>query len=186
VQRRSRGNVHKTGAIERHGACIAHKRLMLSESSSVRPQGSEVKVLVVDDDADFSEVLSLSLLIDGFTVDVAHTVGDAHGRLREGSPAYDLVIADVRFPGESGLELLLGDSMDGPGVPLILMTAYGSPELQEFVEEMGSCLLEKPFPLELLGRRVSAILQEKRMVRARGPRNRPPAVDPGRRPGGAR
>jgi DNA-binding response OmpR family regulator len=150
---------------------------MLQKPSSVRPKGHEVKVLVVDDDADFSEVLSQGLEIDGYAVDVAHTVGDAHGRLRQGSPAYDLAIVDVRFPGESGLELLLGDSTDGPGVPVILMTAYASPELQEFAEEMGSCLLEKPFPLKLLGRRVSAILREKHVVRT---------SDPGRLAGGSR
>jgi DNA-binding response OmpR family regulator len=118
-------------------------------------------------------------VIDGFTVDVVHTISDAHGRLREGSPAYDLVIADVRLPGESGIELLLGDSMDGPSVPLILMTAHGSPELREFVEEMGSCLLEKPFPLELLGQRVSAILEEKRVVHIPSRRKPLPAVFPG-------
>jgi DNA-binding response OmpR family regulator len=136
------------------------------------------KVLVVDDDAEFLGLLSQSLVSDGFTVDAAPTIGDAHARLREGSPAYDLVIADVRLPGESGMELLLGDSTDGPRVPVILMTAFGSPELRAFVEEMGSTLLEKPFPLELLGRRVSAILEEKRMVHAPSPRGRPPAVLP--------
>jgi hypothetical protein len=56
-------------------------------------------------------------------------------------------------------------------VPLILMTAFASPELREFVENMGGCLLEKPFSLDILHRRVSEILQEKRMVRASSPRN---------------
>ncbi len=102
------------------------------------------------------------------------------------APPYDLVIADVRLPGESGVELLLGDSMDGPGVPLILMTAYGSPELQGFVEQMGSTLVEKPFPLELVGRLASEILRKNRMVRTHGLRNRPPVIDPDRLPGATR
>jgi DNA-binding response OmpR family regulator len=138
------------------------------------------RILVVEDDAEFSDLLSRSLVTGGFAVDVVHTVRDARAQLRKGEPSYDLVISDLRFPKESGIELLLGESTAGPSVPLILMTAFGSPELREFVEDMGGCLLEKPFSLELLCRRVSDILQEKRPVCARNRRD--PATGAGPRP----
>jgi signal transduction histidine kinase len=62
------------------------------------------QVLVVEDNGEVSESLKLVLEILGFPCDLASSVAEARGLLRERD--YDLVILDINLPAEKGLELL--------------------------------------------------------------------------------
>jgi DNA-binding response OmpR family regulator len=50
------------------------------------------RVLIVDDEADILELMSLALRSGGFVVDAARTAADAHARLDRAR--YDAVVAD--------------------------------------------------------------------------------------------
>jgi CheY-like chemotaxis protein len=74
---------------------------------------------------------------------------DALARIRSGPP--DLLITDVRMPKMSGLALLLAAREVAPDLPVIVVTAYGSPEVRTQVQRAGSVqYLEKPFAFQSL------------------------------------
>lgn len=59
---------------------------------------------------------------------------------------YDLVITDIRMPGMSGIDLLRHIRTNHADVGVIIMTAYGSTQVQEEASRRGSLLyIEKPF-----------------------------------------
>src|SRR5262245_54956562 len=87
---------------------------------------SEIKILVVDDEAAARSALAELLRDEGYVV---HTAGDgfkALGQLDEWSP--DVVVTDVQMPGMSGIELMEKIRERVPGVGVVVMTAFGSVE----------------------------------------------------------
>ena len=101
-------------------------------------------ILIADDEETFLEATADLLRRAGYLCDTASNGQDALARLSERE--YDLLIADIRMPGNSNLELAheIADS-DGP-VPIVLVTGY--PSLQTAVESLELPVvgyLTKPF-----------------------------------------
>lgn len=107
------------------------------------------KVLIVDDEEILTWIMSKTLSKDRkrYEVLVANDCTKAL-EIMESSPV-DLVITDIRMPGMSGLDLLEEIRAKHPDTKVIVMTAYGNPEVQKEANERG-CLhyLEKPFKIE--------------------------------------
>src|SRR5436305_9797260 len=61
-------------------------------------------ILVVDDERSIRELLEITFRKEGYRVEVAHNVDDAKRKLE--SQIFDIVISDVKMPGEDGVELL--------------------------------------------------------------------------------
>ncbi len=108
------------------------------------------RVLVVDDDASLRESLALVLGAEGYEVAVAEDATAALRRAEE-SPI-DVVLCDLRMPGMDGLELLPQLVRRLPGVPVLLMSAYGTADLAVEAMRRGAYdYLAKPFqPSEVL------------------------------------
>ena len=83
-------------------------------------------VLVVDDDDRLRRLLQRYLTENGFRVTTAEHAADARAKLRFLQP--DLVVLDVMMPGESGLDLTESLRRERSGVPVLLLTARGTPE----------------------------------------------------------
>jgi DNA-binding NtrC family response regulator len=110
-------------------------------------------ILIVEDEASTSWALAEGLSEDGYTTDTFRTAEDAWTWLREGSS--DLVIADLRLPGMSGLELARKLRRGKRAQPVILVTAYGSPDVEREATAVGIAeCFPKPFPLDRLLRSV--------------------------------
>jgi len=84
------------------------------------------KILVVDDELSMREFLKILLEKEGYFAQTAANTADALAILRQ-SPV-DLVISDIKMPGGSGLSFLEEMRATGLHAPLILITAYASPE----------------------------------------------------------
>src|SRR5688500_16397593 len=84
--------------------------------------------LVVDDEPDIRELLVLTLGRLGLRVDTAANVGDARRRLAEQGTAspYAFCLTDMRLPDGTGLELVEHVAKQYPGLPIAVITAYGS------------------------------------------------------------
>ncbi|HYM48302.1 MAG TPA: sigma-54 dependent transcriptional regulator [Burkholderiaceae bacterium] len=82
-------------------------------------------VLVVDDEADLRELLSLTLVRLGLDVDTAESVHAARALL--GRNKYSLCLTDMRLPDGTGLDLVR-DVAAAAGPPIAVITAYGSAE----------------------------------------------------------
>lgn len=82
-------------------------------------------VLVVDDEADLRELLSLTLVRLGLDVDTAESLQAARALLSRNK--YALCLTDMRLPDGTGLELVR-DVAVSAGPPIAVITAYGSAE----------------------------------------------------------
>ena len=84
---------------------------------------------------------------EGYAVDAVQNWKEACDKLLDTS--FDLVITDVRMPGLSGLDLLPGIQQTQPGVPIIVITAFGGEDVQRRALARGATVyLEKPINLE--------------------------------------
>jgi DNA-binding NtrC family response regulator len=117
------------------------------------------KILIVDDEEDLAYSLKQALLLQfpDSSVDMAYSGEEGLSRLA--ASAYDLIIADYRMPGFSGLELIKGVRYLDPRTSIILMTAYGSEELQQEAKVLGVArYFSKPFDLDEMLLTVSQLL----------------------------
>jgi CheY-like chemotaxis protein len=107
------------------------------------------KVLIADDEEILTWIMSKTLSKDRkrYEILVAND-GNKAIEIMKSTPV-DLVITDIRMPGISGLDLLEHIRENYPETKVIIMTAYGNPEVQKEANERG-CLhyLEKPFKIE--------------------------------------
>ena len=107
------------------------------------------RVLVVDDEEDVLWSLEEELSRQGIEVLTALSGHDAL-QILEKEPV-DFLVADIRMPDMSGVDLLLEAKEKYPDLKVIVMTAYGSETLKEEVLKKGAIrYLEKPFDLEEL------------------------------------
>jgi two-component system phosphate regulon response regulator OmpR len=124
--------------------------------------GTELHLLVVDDDARLRDLLRRYLSENGFRVTVAADAAEARAQLA--SFAFDLVVLDVMMPGESGLELTgaLRGNPQGPRIPILLLTAMAEPEDRVNGLERGADdFLAKPFEPRELVLRIRNIIERR-------------------------
>ncbi len=121
------------------------------------------RVLIVDDEEDLTWTLSkkLSKDSDKFQLICVNSGREAINVLNQ--IPIDLVITDVRMPEVSGLELLMEIKEKYPRTKVIIMTAYGSSDVQKEATERG-CFryLEKPFEINELRELILEALTEKK------------------------
>lgn len=101
-----------------------------AEVLSVTPQGIGdplATVLVVDDEPDLCVLYQTALQRLGYLVFSAGTVEGAKLLLAQ-QPAIGCVVSDFRLPDGTGLELAHHIAQNHTGLPISIMTAYGSPE----------------------------------------------------------
>lgn len=101
-------------------------------------------VFIVDDDASVRDALSLLLSLRGY---VTATFASAEDFLQALQPDWrGCVVADIRMPGMSGLELQRCLLDGGPTLPLIVITAHGdvAAARQAFLADAID-FIEKPF-----------------------------------------
>ena len=109
----------------------------------------QATILVVEDKLNEREAMTRLLRMEGYSVDAASSPSEANGFIEE--PVH-LVISDLRMGEHSGMDLLRHWRQRRPGVPFIMVTAYG--EVNSAVEAMklgAQDYLNKPVnPEELL------------------------------------
>jgi two-component system response regulator AtoC len=107
------------------------------------------RVLIVDDEQTLARSAQAFLGDHGYEADVANTGEKALEQLGTLQP--DVVFADVRLPGMSGLELLKRIREFDPVIPVIMLTGYGSIEGAVEAMKLGAFdYVKKPVDLEEL------------------------------------
>jgi len=112
-------------------------------------------ILVVDDEPLIRWSVSESLADLGFDVEQA---ADAQAALRQVTTAalpFDTVVLDLRLPDMQDLSLLSTLRQLLPGATLVLMTAFGTPEILSDAIALGAAVIDKPFELSDLTRLVT-------------------------------
>jgi DNA-binding NtrC family response regulator len=117
-------------------------------------------ILIVDDEKDFVEMLSLRLSDDGHRVRAAFSGEEGLAALDEAE--CDVVILDIRMPGKDGISVLKSIKRRHPVVEVILLTGHGT--IDTAVEGLKSGAfdyLQKPADYDELLAKVEAARQRK-------------------------
>ncbi|MFD7625100.1 response regulator transcription factor [Streptomyces sp. NPDC059851] len=129
-----------------------------SPAALVRPDGGSCRVLVVDDEAALSELLSMALRYEGCEV---RTAGDGAGAVRaarEFRP--DVVVLDVMLPDMDGLAVLGQLRRAIPQIPVLFLTAKDSVEDRiAGLTAGGDDYVTKPFSLEEVVARLRGLVR---------------------------
>jgi two-component system, NtrC family, response regulator AtoC len=106
-------------------------------------------VLIVDDERTLARAVKAFLVEAGYEAEVAGDGEKALDLLQAIRP--DVVFADVRLPGMSGIDLLRRIREFDPAIPVIIMTAYGTIEGAVEAVKLGAFdYMKKPVDLEEL------------------------------------
>ena len=127
-------------------------------------------ILVVDDEAEVRDLLQEYLSRQEFRISTAESVPAARAMLDGEASGADLVILDLRMPGEDGL-VLARELRSRSNVAIIMLTASGETIDRVVGLEIGADdYVAKPFdPRELLARIRSVLRRTRTLV---GPRSR--------------
>jgi DNA-binding NtrC family response regulator len=125
---------------------------------------SRGQVLVVDDDPGAREVLVEALRLRKFEAEAQPSVGSAIRWLEEHLEC-DVVLTDLRMPSASGLELLRHALDQRPGLPVVVITAFGSIEAAVSAIRQGAYdFLTKPYDLDVVGLALDRAIAHRRLL----------------------
>ncbi len=123
-----------------------------------RPDGSAVRVLVVDDEPNLTELLSMALRYEGWEVRSAASGIAAVRAAKDFQP--DAVVLDMMLPDFDGLEVLRRMRGDDPNVPVLFLTAKDAVEDRVAgLTAGGDDYVTKPFSLEEVVARLRALMR---------------------------
>ena len=116
------------------------------------------QVLVVDDEEDLRDLLSITLSRMGLRATAVETIGEAKAELKSGN--FDLCLTDMRLPDGNGLDLVALVQKKYPQLPIAVITAYGNVELAVESLKLGAFdFISKPIELPKLKSLISNALQ---------------------------
>jgi DNA-binding NtrC family response regulator len=116
-----------------------------------------LRVLVVDDEPLIRWSIAETLGAAGHQVTEAQDAASALRALAD-APDTDLVLLDFRLPDSNDLGLLAEIRRMAPAVPVIMMTAFGTPDVTAGALKLGALkVLNKPFNMHELERLVRSL-----------------------------
>ena len=120
-----------------------------------------LRLLVVDGEDSICFSLKEYFTMQGYEVDTARELDDAE-KLVEGNQ-YDVIIQDLRLGPAlkpDGLELIEFSRMQNPSSRIIVLTAYGSAEMElEAFRRGADAFLRKPKPLSHVAQVIQGLLE---------------------------
>ncbi|MCH8339419.1 MAG: response regulator [Chloroflexi bacterium] len=129
--------------------------------SNIGTDETSRSILVVDDERGFCDVVTVILESQGYQVQQAHHANDALGLLDETTP--DLILTDMMMPEMDGVGLIkrLRETPKWANIPVVVISAYSEPEVQENAFAAGATgFISKPFSASELRSTVGAYFTE--------------------------
>ena len=127
-------------------------------SDLLRSDGGPVRVLVVDDEPNLADLLTMALRYEGWDVRSVHDGLTAIRTAREFKP--DAVVLDVMLPDLNGLEVMRRLRDDSPDLPVLFLTAKDAVEDRiAGLTAGGDDYVTKPFSLEEVVARVRGLMR---------------------------
>ena len=127
------------------------------------------KILLVDDDRDFSKAVIAYLGRSGYEMDYASTADEAYDKIY--AQVYDLILSDIMMPGTDGFQFASHIRAINRNIPLLFISALDDSSSKHKGFQLGiDDYMVKPIELDELLMRIKAILrrsgiaQSKRLV----------------------
>ena len=123
-----------------------------------RPDGTPIRILIVDDEPSLVELLSMAMRYEGWELSTASTGTDAVRAARDVRP--DAIVLDIMLPDFDGLEVMRRIRAEQPDVPVIFLTARDG--VQDRISGLtagGDDYVTKPFSLEEVIARLRGLLR---------------------------
>ncbi|MGB6055584.1 MAG: response regulator, partial [Burkholderiaceae bacterium] len=118
-------------------------------------------IWIVDDDESIRWVLEKALARHGLATTSFASAHDALQTLQHGAP--EVLVSDIRMPGESGLALLQAAKAAHPGLPVIITTAFSDLDSAVAAFQGGAFeYLAKPFDIDRAVELIRRALEESR------------------------
>jgi two-component system response regulator GlrR len=119
---------------------------------------NQTDILLVDDDPDLLQLISLRLTSAGYRVRTADSGETALAALAVARPA--AVITDLKMPGIDGMQLFQAIHRQHPALPVIILTAHGTiPDAVSATQRGVFGFLTKPFDSQELLQKVAAAIK---------------------------
>ncbi len=130
----------------------------MAPETLTRADGTPVHVLVVDDEVNIAELISMALRYEGWTVTAAHTGTKAVREAKEHRP--DAIVLDIMLPDIDGFEILRRIRSHQPDVPVLFLTARDAVEDRVAgLTAGGDDYVTKPFSIEELVARLRGLMR---------------------------
>jgi DNA-binding NtrC family response regulator len=121
------------------------------------------KVLLVDDEEDFLEVMGERLSARGIDVTTSISAEDALEQIDK--DLFDAVILDLQMPGMNGIEALKKIKKQHPELQVILLTGHATVEKGVEAIKLGAMdFVEKPADLSVLGEKIKKAHKKKMLI----------------------
>lgn len=116
------------------------------------------RILLVDDEAGFVDVMAKRLEKRGFEVAAAYSGNEAVQVMRRAD--FDIVVLDLKMEGMDGLEVLRIFKVMAPELPVIILTGHGCLSSAEEGLKMGAAdYISKPYDFEKLVEKIRSIAE---------------------------
>ena len=121
----------------------------------------EIRMLLVDDDEFIRDSLSIAFSNKGCCIHAAETAEEGLKAIQ--AERYDIIISDLRLPGQGGLEFLKAVRKTHPDTLCVLITAYRDMHVASEASSMGiDDFIEKPFSVGVLVQSLARLIQARR------------------------
>lgn len=119
------------------------------------------RLLVVDDEEAICFSMSEYFSLHGYKVDTASEIEEAEKLL--GAASYKVVIQDLRLTmtsNQDGLDMIRMIREHNPQTRIVVLTAYGSPEIEDEARRCGAdAFLRKPKPLSQVAQVIQGLIE---------------------------
>lgn len=124
-----------------------------------------VKILIIEDDFSFSEILKQWSKRTGYLVSIANSVKMAKEFIRKKNNDFDLILTDLRLPDGDGIVFLSWLRETGSLIPVIVMTGYAEIATAVSAMKLGAFdYLPKPIQPDILKQKIDQAIQQKPLL----------------------
>lgn len=121
------------------------------------------KILVIDDEPDIRQLLSITLSRMGLSAHCVENLKQAYAALNENS--FNLCLSDLKLPDGSGLDFVKNAQKTHPQLPIIVITAHGSIDIAISAMKYGAFdFINKPVNLHYLRTLINNALSNKEQM----------------------
>jgi len=140
----SKAHLHQDGSDEEKDCPL--KKLVYYKSFDFAKRS---RVLLVDDEKDFTRILSKRMQVREFETTTAYDGKGALALVESERP--DVVVLDLNMPGLDGMEILRRIKTEHPHIEVIILTGHGSEEKEQLASKLGAfAFLKKPIDINIL------------------------------------